>query len=367
MGSRNVLFFEDDLDAASIRRERLSTSDAQVWHNLLPVPHKGHDSNTEELSINQETSRLNKSKSLSRYLQEQINRRGSSKVDELAIDSLNLTLRQSVRPSFYCDSHTNVRDKVVGSAGSNSFLISAEPLGVPLDASHGAMRRSSSISSSFTLANRKEPQIESSLVLHSGSSFVESAIDINQLKQSQKGGSTSSIKRTSSTLTKAVDVLNKTLKAPDNHYTESIKRRKKEIEAEKTNSSYDFLEKDKKIDQGSLLPNTKWWYGFFVFSVISLIACIVTLWAPYPIGARMLTDMVAEMPWSDGCKDDLDSCICPRETICADDVLSMILLTISRCSGMFITEAFDYQMIFGSQSPRHVQHGLTIHYTCVCS
>lgn len=295
MGYRNVLF-EDDLDAASSPRERLSTSDAQVWHNLLPVPHKGHDSNTEGLSINQETSRLNKSKSLSRYLQEQINRRGSSKVDELAIDSLNLTLRQSVRPSFYCDSHTNVRDKVVGSAGSDSFLISAEPLGVPLDASHGAMRRSSSISSSFNSSNIAD---------NSGSSFIESAIDIKQLKQSQKGGSTTSIKRTPSTITKAVDVLNKTLKSPDNHYTESIKRRKKEIEAEKMNSSYDFLEKDKKIDHGSLLPSTKWWHGFFVFSVISLIACIVTLWASYPIGARMLTDMVAEMPWSDGCKDDL--------------------------------------------------------------
>lgn len=102
-------------------------------------------------------------------------------------------------------------------------------------------------------------------------------------------------------------------------------------------SKYSKPPRDDEIDQGSLLPTTKWWHGFFLFSIISLIACIVTLWAPYPIGARMPTEMVAETPWSDGCQGDLESCICPRETICADDVLSMILLTISRCSGMFIT------------------------------
>ena len=87
-------------------------------------------------------------------------------------------------------------------------------------------------------------------------------------------------------------------------------------------------------DQGSLLPTAKWWHGVFIFSIISLSACIITLWAPYPIGARMPSDMVAETPWSDGCID-MDTCICPRETICADDLVSMILLTISRCSAWF--------------------------------
>lgn len=49
----------------------------------------------------------------------------------------------------------------------------------------------------------------------------------------------------------------------------------------------------------------------------------------------MPSDQVAEMPWSDGCKDGLNSCICPRETICADDILSMIFLTLARCSAWF--------------------------------
>ena len=100
--------------------------------------------------------------------------------------------------------------------------------------------------------------------------------------------------------------------------------------------NFNFLEVDgaKQKDKASLVPNTKWWHGVFFFSLIAVLACIITLWAPYPFGARMPTEMVAEMPWSDGCKN-LASCICPRETICADDLLAMILLTISRCSAWF--------------------------------
>jgi len=47
------------------------------------------------------------------------------------------------------------------------------------------------------------------------------------------------------------------------------------------------------------------------------------------MGARMPTKTIAAMPWSNGCQG-LQSCICPRETICADDLLSMIFLTIAR-------------------------------------
>jgi hypothetical protein len=99
--------------------------------------------------------------------------------------------------------------------------------------------------------------------------------------------------------------------------------------------NYDFLSNQEEEGEGSLLPTAKWWHGIFFFSFLSLIACAVTLWAPYPIGARMPTDMVAETPWSDGCADNLQSCICPRETICADDLTTMILLTIARCSAWF--------------------------------
>jgi hypothetical protein len=31
----------------------------------------------------------------------------------------------------------------------------------------------------------------------------------------------------------------------------------------------------------------------------------------------------------------MDSCICPRESICADDFSSMVLLTLARCSAWF--------------------------------
>ena len=56
--------------------------------------------------------------------------------------------------------------------------------------------------------------------------------------------------------------------------------------------------------------------------------------APYPVGARMTSEQVAETGLSDGCQG-VDTCICPRATICADDLTSMILLTISRCVAWF--------------------------------
>ncbi len=100
--------------------------------------------------------------------------------------------------------------------------------------------------------------------------------------------------------------------------------------------NYNFLEvQDEKYDHGLLPRKTKWWHGYFFFSVVALIACIVTLWAPYPTGARMTSEQVADTPWSSGCQDGLKTCICPRETICADDVLSMVFLTIARCSAWF--------------------------------
>jgi len=100
--------------------------------------------------------------------------------------------------------------------------------------------------------------------------------------------------------------------------------------------NYDFLRRpsEEKEGEGSLLPGAKWWHTIFLFSLISMLACIITLWAPYPIGARMPTEMVAGMPWSNGCQG-LHSCICPRETICADDLVSMVFLTIARSTAWF--------------------------------
>ena len=99
--------------------------------------------------------------------------------------------------------------------------------------------------------------------------------------------------------------------------------------------TYDFLSKqDEEKEESSLQAGRKWWHGVFFFSVVSMLACIITLWAPYPYGARMPSEMVAQQPWSTGCKG-ISSCICPRETICADDLISMIFLTISRSTAWF--------------------------------
>ena len=115
----------------------------------------------------------------------------------------------------------------------------------------------------------------------------------------------------------------------------SLRRSLRKVSAiDESDHVHKHLRDDDVRDQGSLLPTTKWWHGVFIFSFISLSACIITLWAPYPIGARMPSEMVAETPWSDGCID-MNTCICPRETICADDLVSMILLTLSRCSAWF--------------------------------
>ena len=98
----------------------------------------------------------------------------------------------------------------------------------------------------------------------------------------------------------------------------------------------------------SLLPSSKWWHGIFVFSLVSLLACLVTLWAPYPIGSRVPAEYIAAMPFSNGCSDALKACICPRATICADDLLSMILLTIARSSAWFNYPL--YMMMFLSKA-----------------
>ena len=71
-----------------------------------------------------------------------------------------------------------------------------------------------------------------------------------------------------------------------------------------------FLLKDNK-KKSEVQAADKWWKFVFVFSLISMTACILTLWLKYPYGARMSTEEVATMPWSNGCIG-LDSCICPR-------------------------------------------------------
>ena len=97
--------------------------------------------------------------------------------------------------------------------------------------------------------------------------------------------------------------------------------------------NYDFLTHSDK-ERSSLKAAHHWWHAVFILSLVSMVACIITLWAPTPIGARMPSSEVAKMPWTNGCIG-VETCICPRETICADDLLSMIFLTIARASAWF--------------------------------
>ena len=50
----------------------------------------------------------------------------------------------------------------------------------------------------------------------------------------------------------------------------------------------------------------------------------------------------------DGCADGLQQCICPRETICADTRLYMLLLALARCSAFFDYPL--YMMLFLSKA-----------------
>ena len=80
----------------------------------------------------------------------------------------------------------------------------------------------------------------------------------------------------------------------------------------------------------------KWWHAVFVFSCVSVIACLCELLLPYPYGLMMTSTQIADIGSApDGCEGGLERCICPRETICATDTISIVLLTLARCSAFF--------------------------------
>eukprot|EP00984_Skeletonema_dohrnii_P018151 scaffold8410_cov77-Skeletonema_dohrnii-CCMP3373.AAC.1 len=69
---------------------------------------------------------------------------------------------------------------------------------------------------------------------------------------------------------------------------------------------------------------------------------------PPPYGLMMTSAEVAEVGVASGCEDDMERCICPRETICATDTLSIILLALARCSAFFDYPL--YMMLFLSKA-----------------
>eukprot|EP00986_Skeletonema_menzelii_P017105 scaffold17474_cov90-Skeletonema_menzelii.AAC.1 len=80
----------------------------------------------------------------------------------------------------------------------------------------------------------------------------------------------------------------------------------------------------------------KWWHAVFVFSGVSVIVCLCELFLPYPYGLMMTSTQIADIGFAPyGCEGGLERCICPRETICATDTISIVLLALARCSAFF--------------------------------
>ena len=105
------------------------------------------------------------------------------------------------------------------------------------------------------------------------------------------------------------------------------------------------------VDDEKEHPSRKsfhWWHAVFLFSGVSVLICLLQLFLPPPFGALMSSEEVAEGGITPGCKDGLERCICPRETICATDKLSIILLTLARSSVFFDYPL--YMMMFLSKA-----------------
>lgn len=91
-----------------------------------------------------------------------------------------------------------------------------------------------------------------------------------------------------------------------------------------------------------------WWHAIFLFCGISVLICLLQILSPSPQGMRMTSAEVVTFGIApEGCEDGLERCICPRETVCATDIISMFLLTIARCSAFFDYPL--YMMIFLSK------------------
>ena len=111
------------------------------------------------------------------------------------------------------------------------------------------------------------------------------------------------------------------------------------------------------VDDHKVHPSRKrfhWWHAIFIFSVISLLICLLQLFLPPPFGLMMTSAEVAEVGIAPGCDDDMERCICPRETICATDKVSMILLALARTSVFFDYPL--YMMMFLSKSQNINNH-----------
>jgi len=97
-----------------------------------------------------------------------------------------------------------------------------------------------------------------------------------------------------------------------------------------------FAEKDFTEDEKKK-PRFRWYHAIFLFSIASLIVCLLQLFTAPPFGVWMTSAEIEEIGIAPegGCEDGLEHCICPRETICATNMYSIVLLTLARCSAFF--------------------------------
>jgi len=92
-----------------------------------------------------------------------------------------------------------------------------------------------------------------------------------------------------------------------------------------------------------------WWHAIFLFSAASLVACLLQILLPPPYGMRMTSEEVAMGGiWPQGCEVGMEWCVCPRETICATDKVSLVLLALARSSVFFDYPL--YMMMFLSKA-----------------
>ena len=105
------------------------------------------------------------------------------------------------------------------------------------------------------------------------------------------------------------------------------RRRSTHLQRIPVSEQEDFTEGKKK--------RLRWYHAIFLFSTASLIVCLLQLYLPPPFGVMMSSAEIEEIGVASGCEDGLDHCICPRETICATNVVSIVLLTLARCSAFF--------------------------------
>lgn len=107
--------------------------------------------------------------------------------------------------------------------------------------------------------------------------------------------------------------------------------------------------------------NLRWWHAVFVFSGISLLICLLQIFLPPPFGLRMASSEVAAVGIApDGCKDGLERCICPRETICATNKLSMVLLACARCPTFFDYPLYMIMFLSKAQNINNVLRRTTL-------